>query len=1498
MTRLIPGKTKVDVELFRGITLGDVLVAGIGIAMIILVVLSSLPYKFGICIGVGAVAGMLLFRIDEQPNYRYILHILGHIGFDRSFARAYTDKMLVERGEGRMEEAAFDEVFRQNSERKETKAEKKERLKAFKAEEKERAAERKRDDKLLKSKKTPEDVKQAILKKREEEAEEERLEAEKKGVETPKAEEKLSKRERKAAEKAEAKARKAAEKEREAERKREDKILKSKKASEEEKEAIHQKRAEEAEREYNEMQKRAVEDGKTDSMTEKERKAFEKERAKKRKEEDKLLKSNKVSEAEKEAIRERRARESEESMRKMADAKDAATTRKSMDDIIGFTAIHDRLIEYRKGEYYGAAIEIDPVEFRFFSEHRRQNSIEAGVGRILRAINAKYSANIVKLERPIRYESYLEKEFEKLYQLRDSYESGLLTEEELKARVEIEYDRINELQALCKDEKVVTGFFYLVLFESDKRQLELQVSNALSNLRQGELSVHRLDDKELAVFLKYSNALDFDENEIDKIIPEDYAQWAKPEVVDIKARRVEVNHIITHNFRVVNYPALVGDAWLAGVMSYPGTKVIVKARPMDRQKAIRGIDRSLMELRGQWSATGVDSKRLEIEQHLSTLQELLGTLQADNESLLECNVYITAYDIVGTRNNFKVKQPGDSMLPSIADMKKTIRRAWQESSFRLNNMEFEQVRAFIGSQVSGFDPLSREGRGIPSNTVAACYPWIFAHISDEGGVKLGANDGIPVFINFFRRDSERVNSNMVIVGKSGSGKSYATKSILSNLAADDAKIFILDPENEYQELAGNLHGKIINVGNAQYGRLNPFHIITALDDDEAGESGPSGSYATHLQFLEEFFRQIMPDCDKDSMEYLNTLLDRLYSDFNISAETDLSKLKPEDYPIFDDLYDVVLQEFQGSDNEYIRTMLRTIMNYIAKFSTGGRNANIWNGPSTVTTDTNFTVFNFQSMLANRNQTIANAQMLLVLKYVDNEIIKNRDYNMKYGLHRKVVVVIDEAHVFIDSKYPIALDFMFQLAKRIRKYNGMQIVITQNIKDFVGSEEIARKSTAIINACQYSFIFALAPNDIQDLVKLYENAGGINENEQEQIVQAPRGQAFTIMSPSSRSTFRVETGESMIHMFEDREYVSQYFSGVQGAENWEDFVAGSREAHDEAVMARWDDELEEEEETAVSRQSFVFEEIDEADYAAEQQKKSGGVMLEEESDDLPHAAAKSGGIIFEEESVDTPLVEAEEIEDFVEFANARPKGRVGGVPTAASDSAATGSAMMGMFGAMVGQITQAFERIGVPVAPVAENITSGEAASTGPDPALAAQLAVKDAQLSAKDAQLSAKDAELERMRLELEQLRQSIGQGTAIVSSAEPEEREFIEEPDEGIDRSTDESSTKTDWGSEESLVEIDWDIDESSEKADWIDDEGAESEAGGAEPEEIDEEAEEESQDVYDLRAFLSRSLERVQSLTFVDRMERNGMETAEISLSELVVYLQQKKEQAKNIA
>jgi len=96
---------------------------------------------------------------------------------------------------------------------------------------------------------------------------------------------------------------------------------------------------------------------------------------------------------------------------------------------------------------------------------------------------------------------------------------------------------------------------------------------------------------------------------------------------------------------------------------------------------------------------------------------------------------------------------------------------------------------------------------------------------------------------------------------------------------------------------------------------------------------------------------------------------------------------------------------------------------------------------------------------------------------------------------------------------------------------MQIIITQNVKDFVGSPSIAKKSGAIINASQYSMIFALAPNDMSDLVTLYKNSGEINKTEQQQITNNGRGQCFFISSPMNRTLIRVEASDTIRKLFE-------------------------------------------------------------------------------------------------------------------------------------------------------------------------------------------------------------------------------------------------------------------------------------------------------------------------------------------------------------------------------
>lgn len=806
----------------------------------------------------------------------------------------------------------------------------------------------------------------------------------------------------------------------------------------------------------------------------------------------------------------------------------------SVEDITPFTGIDGDFIDYN-AQYSAVVLSVSSVEFRFFSENRQNAMIDRVFGGILRTAAADETINIVKIDRPVIYDRFVANENKRLNDIKEAFMNGLLTEDELLSRVEIIEDRIKKLDELNYRDKVYIPFHYLMFIHKDRKLLESQAKQAVSDFAANGMECRQLKDKELAVFLKYNYGMQFDEREADNLKPEEYMSWILPDEIKMSGRTVQYDDLITHHLRIRDFPVLVGNAWAARMFNTVGSKVVFKLKPVERNRAVRQIDRSLEELRDQMNSTGRASRIIDLDTQIQALAEVLRALQGENEMLFNVNAFIQVndYEESEKKKNALINDSGRS----VSSIKKQVRQSLSEEGFRTTDMFMQQFEAYSSASLSGYDAFERYERGIHSGSIAAAFPFVYKNLQDEAGILIGRSGGVPVFIDFFRRDSERVNSNTVIIGKSGSGKSYATKSILAQLAAEDSKIFILDPENEYTKMAKALNGKVIDVGTATEGRLNPFHIITSLSDDEdAGNDTDSrqaaNSFSAHLQFLEEFYRQILPDLSGDALNFLNNLTNAMYNKMGIDSDTVLSNLESSDYPTFQELYDEILEAFQmnSSDNEYTRGILRTLTAAISRFSEGGRDSLLWNGEATISTDENFVVFDFQSLLANKNATIANAQMLLVLKWLDSEIIKNREYNMLHHASRKIIIVIDEAHVFIDEKHPVALDFMFQLAKRIRKYNGMQIVITQNVKDFVGTEEIARKSTAIINASQYSFIFPLSPNDMTDLIRLYENAGAINESEQEDIINNGRGRAFLITSPSERSNVDIEASKDIEEMF--------------------------------------------------------------------------------------------------------------------------------------------------------------------------------------------------------------------------------------------------------------------------------------------------------------------------------------------------------------------------------
>ncbi|MBR2433570.1 MAG: ATP-binding protein, partial [Clostridia bacterium] len=754
----------------------------------------------------------------------------------------------------------------------------------------------------------------------------------------------------------------------------------------------------------------------------------------------------------------------------------------------------------------------------------KQDMLMETFANALRRLTNDQTASIVKLNKAMILDEYVYAEDKKFDSLMEMQFEGQVTKEEIERRAGVFEERVSRLEEYNRQDKIYKDFFYIVVYDKDREALETCTNGMMTTLQNSvtPMQTKKLYGQELVVFLRANYGKEFDERELELIPLSKQVEWAIPNKIKFQASRVLINDKPFRQFVVSDYPLHVPNAWGAPFFLLDRTRVVVKIKPIPKYEAEKSIDKAILEMEAKVDKQTRSSRQIENQTHLDTLKNLLMSLKNNNEQLFNVNIFITC------------EEPA----------RKEVRAILKQEGFKFSEMFGRQVDAFVSSNISAYNNVKDTVRGIPTTSLAAIFPFISGALQDKGGIYLGYNE-YPVFVDFFKRDRERVNSNMMIIGKSGSGKSFATKTLLTNFAADNSKIFILDPENEYTFLCESLKGKFIDVGSSEMGIFNPFHIMTSLKDDIidieevedveaelANEENDTDSLSQHLQFLEQFFKVILQGISSDAFETLNSLIVDLYASKGITEKTRIKTLKPEDYPIFDDLYALLTKRIAETNDEYQRKNLIIVQTYIKKFASGGRNSNLWNGPSSITTKENFVCFNFRSLLANNNELIANAQMLLVFKYLNNEIIKNRDFNLKFDTKRKVIVAVDEAHVFINPNYPVALDFMQQMAKRIRKYGGMQIVITQNIKDFVGSPEIARQSTAVINASQYSLIFSLAPSDLNDLVELYRKSGEINQEEQNSIVTAGVGQTFLISGPMSRTMVQIVSSDLARKLFGD------------------------------------------------------------------------------------------------------------------------------------------------------------------------------------------------------------------------------------------------------------------------------------------------------------------------------------------------------------------------------
>ena len=437
------------------------------------------------------------------------------------------------------------------------------------------------------------------------------------------------------------------------------------------------------------------------------------------------------------------------------------------------------------------------------------------------------------------------------------------------------------------------------------------------------------------------------------------------------------------------------------------------------------------------------------ENNLQDVVTLVSSMHRNREPLLHCAVYIelTSHDL-------------DALKLLQTDVLTELVR----SKLNVDRLMLRQREGFLAVGPAGRNVFgSQYERVLPASSVANLYPFNYSGKTDAHGLYLGRDKfGSNIIVDFDKRDDDKTNANILILGNSGQGKSYLLKLILCNILESGKSAVCLDPEHEYVELCENLGGCFIDLMSGQY-MINPLEPKTW---DEGGSSGDEDApqafrqrtkLSQHISFLKDFFR-CYKEFDDRHIDTIEIMLGKLYEKSGISDHTDFSKLTATNYPILSDLYGLIENEYKGYDKSkyqlYTADLLQEILLGLHSMCMGAE-SKFFNGQTNVTSD-RFIVFGVKGLLQ-ASKNVKNALLFNVLSFMSDKLLTEGN----------TAASIDELYLFLTNL--TAIEYIRNFMKRVRKKESAVILASQNLEDFA-IPGIAELTKPLFSIPTHAFLF--------------------------------------------------------------------------------------------------------------------------------------------------------------------------------------------------------------------------------------------------------------------------------------------------------------------------------------------------------------------------------------------------------------------------------------------
>lgn len=409
------------------------------------------------------------------------------------------------------------------------------------------------------------------------------------------------------------------------------------------------------------------------------------------------------------------------------------------------------------------------------------------------------------------------------------------------------------------------------------------------------------------------------------------------------------------------------------------------------------------------------------------------------------------------------------VLTLFAQDKKELEGLQQQvySKARRHRCGFEPLFAsqrygFMSCCLMGFYAIEFK-RFFNAHELGAFIPFDVPEYFDGDGIYYGLHkiNHLPIFYDRNKND----NYNALVLGKSGSGKSFFVKReiLLTRIRYPKDHIYIIDPDGEYTFITEQLGGEVVDLtaGNGIY--LNPMDLdIGGSDEENNPIVMKSGLVASLIETmmgggitLNSKSKSIIDRCVRQVYQPYLAHLAALPPDINGNRPT----IDRNACPTLQDVYDKLTQQNEPEAQE----MAVSIESFVTgSFDTFARRTN-------VNTSNNFICFNIKGLSEQQ------VMMDLGLRVCLSELWNRMTANGPRGIWTRMF--IDEFHNLLAT--PLSADFCKKLWKQARKWMGAPTGITQNTEDLLTSPA----ARAIINNTNLVILLKQAEMDQEVLAQI-------------------------------------------------------------------------------------------------------------------------------------------------------------------------------------------------------------------------------------------------------------------------------------------------------------------------------------------------------------------------------------------------------------------------------